>query len=303
MKIIISSHFDEFFMPPEATADLHLVKKEIQKSLQDKKTILNEWLKFQNRSKGKFIRAQLALASGELLNLPKNTVIKWSVACELIHTASLIHDDICDQDEKRRGLTTIWKKYGVPAAICLGDFIIAQAFQKLSEIETGWHQTILLNSLSLSMKKIIVGQVYDVGVDIKKISMKDYEQIAYEKTGPLLMTPLDGMFRCKELPESELNGLNKLMNSIGLAYQMINDYKNIKSRKTDISLNHLNFISILMKENNIKNNDNHFIRLSLTDAHDRIIKKLNEIDKFIHQVPIILQPIFICIANQMKETL
>jgi geranylgeranyl pyrophosphate synthase len=110
MKIIISSHFDEFFMPPEATADLHLVKKEIQKALQDKKTILNEWLKFQRRSKGKFIRAQLALASGELLNLPKNTVIKWSVACELIHTASLIHDDICDQDEKRRGLTTIWKK-------------------------------------------------------------------------------------------------------------------------------------------------------------------------------------------------
>ena len=303
MNITISSHFDEFFMPPEATADLHLVKKEIQKALQDKKTLLNEWLKFQNLSKGKFIRAQLALASGELLNLPKNTVIKWSVACELIHTASLIHDDICDQDEKRRGLTTIWKKYGVPAAICLGDFIIAQAFQKLSEIETGWHQTILLNSLSLSMKKIIVGQVSDVGVDIKKISMKDYEQIAYEKTGPLLMTPLDGMFRCKELPESELNGLNKLMNSIGLAYQMINDYKNIKSKKTDISLNHLNFISILMKENNIKNNDKHSIKLSLTDAHDRIIKKLNEIDKYIHQVPIILQPIFISITNQLKETL
>lgn len=220
MKIIISSHFDEFFMPPEATADLHLVKKEIQKSLQDKKIILNEWLKYQNRSKGKFIRAQLALASGELLNLPKNTVIKWSVACELIHTASLIHDDICDQDEKRRGLTTIWKKYGVPAAICLGDFIIAQAFQKLSEIETGWHQNILLNSLSLSMKQIIIGQVSDVGVDIKKISMKDYENIAYEKTGPLLMTPLDGMFRCKELSESELTGLNKLMYSIGLAYQI-----------------------------------------------------------------------------------
>ena len=50
MNIIISSHFDEFFMPPEATADLHLVKKEIQKALQDKKIILNEWLKFQNLS-------------------------------------------------------------------------------------------------------------------------------------------------------------------------------------------------------------------------------------------------------------
>ena len=153
------------------------------------------------------------------------------------------------------------------------------------------------------MKQIIIGQVSDVGVDIKKISMKDYENIAYEKTGPLLMTPLDGMFRCKELSESELTGLNKLMYSIGLAYQMINDYINIKSKKTDISLNHLNFISILMKEKNQKNNDKHSIELSLKDANDRIIKKLNEIDKFIHQVPIVLQPIFISIANQMKESL
>jgi geranylgeranyl diphosphate synthase type I len=117
------------------------------------------------------------------------------------------------------------------------------------------------------------------------------------------MTPLDGMFRCKELSESELTGLNKLMYSIGLAYQMINDYINIKSKKTDISLNHLNFISILMKEKNQKNNDKHSIELSLKDANDRIIKKLNEIDKFIHQVPIVLQPIFISIANQMKESL
>jgi len=58
-----------------------------------------------------------------------------------------------------------------------------------------------------------------------------------------------------------------------------------------------------MKENNQKNNDTQSIKLSLTDAHERIIKKLNEIDKYIHQVPIILQPIFISIANQMKETL
>ena len=71
-----------------------------------------------------------------------------------------------------------------------------------------------------------------------------------KKQDHYLMTPLDGMFRCKELPESELNGLNKLMNSIGLAYQMINDYKNIKSKKTDITLNHLNFISILINKCN-----------------------------------------------------
>ena len=193
-------------MPLEAKIDLPKVEVELKQSFITNNKLLNKWLSHQKKSKGKFIRAQLALAAGELLDLPKNTVIKWATACELMHTASLVHDDICDQDVKRRGDKTIWKKYGIPAAICTGDFLIAQAFNKISEIETGWHQTILLKSLSDSVKKIIDCQVLDVEVNVKKISLKEYEKIAYEKTGPLLMTPLDGMFRCKELTEAEIIG-------------------------------------------------------------------------------------------------
>lgn len=288
-------------MPPEAKIDLPKVEVELKQSFLTKNKLLNKWLSHQKKTKGKFIRAQLALAAGELLDLPKNTVIKWATACELMHTASLVHDDICDQDVKRRGDKTIWKKYGIPAAICTGDFLIAQAFNKISEIETGWHQTILLKSLSDSVKKIIDGQVRDVEVNVKKISLKEYEKIAYEKTGPLLMTPLDGMFRCKELTEAEITGLVNLMHIIGLVYQMINDLNNAKSDKTDITLKHMNFINIINNDKG-KSRQSNFIE-SIEQGKGMIIKKLSKIDRYIHQVPIILQPIFISITAQLKESL
>jgi len=288
-------------MPLEAKIDLPKVEVELKQSFLTNNKLLNKWLSHQKKTKGKFIRAQLALAAGELLDLPKNTVIKWATACELMHTASLVHDDICDQDVKRRGDKTIWKKYGIPAAICTGDFLIAQAFNKISEIETGWHQTILLKSLSDSVKKIIDGQIRDVEVNIKKISLKEYEKIAYEKTGPLLMTPLDGMFRCKELTEAEITGLVNLMHIIGLVYQMINDLNNAMSDKTDITLKHMNFINIINngKGKSRKSNFND----SIEQGKEVIIKKLSKIDRYIHQVPIILQPIFISISAQLKESL
>lgn len=288
-------------MPLEAKIDLPKVEVELKQSFLTNNKLLNKWLSHQKKSKGKFIRAQLALAAGELLDLPKNTVIKWATACELMHTASLVHDDICDQDEKRRGDKTIWKKYGIPAAICTGDFLIAQAFNKISEIETGWHQTILLKSLSDSVKKIIDGQIRDVEVNIKKISLKEYEKIAYEKTGPLLMTPLDGMFRCKELTEAEITGLVNLMHIIGLVYQMINDLNNAMSDKTDITLKHMNFINIINNDKGKSRKSN--FNDSIEQGKEMIIKKLSKIDRYIHQVPIILQPIFISISAQLKESL
>jgi len=288
-------------MPLEAKIDLPKVEVELKQSFLTNNKLLNKWLSHQKKTKGKFIRAQLALAAGELLDLPKNTVIKWATACELMHTASLVHDDICDQDVKRRGDKTIWKKYGIPAAICTGNFLIAQEFNKISEIETGWHQTILLKSLSDSVKKIIDGQIRDVEVNVKKISLKEYEKIAYEKTGPLLMTPLDGMFRCKELTEAEITGLVNLMHIIGLVYQMINDLNNAMSDKTDITLKHMNFINIINNDKGKSRKSN--FNDSIEQGKEMIIKKLSKIDRYIHQVPIILQPIFISISAQLKESL
>jgi geranylgeranyl diphosphate synthase type I len=113
--------------------------------------------------------------------------------------------------------------------------------------------------------------------------------------------PLEGMFRCKEISENEIKGLKKLINVMGLVYQMINDYQNILKSKTDIKLNHMNFVNIITKaKNKDQKKMSHEIMM---EAKKMINKKLQMIEKYIHNIPIIVQPIFMNIAKSMKEGL
>ena len=226
MKLSQIGH-SEFFMPPEADEFLQQVKHEFASSLAVDDNFLSQWLKHHGESEGKWIRARLALASGALLGLSNQTYIKWAVVCELIHSASLLHDDVCDNDSLRRGRLTVWKEFGIPAAICSGDFLIAESFRKLTEIEQGWHQTILLKLLSCSVKDIIFGQSVDVSVDSKRTSWPEYQQIAVNKTAPLILLPIMGMFKCKEYAGYECEALSEIANEFGLAYQWLNDIENL----------------------------------------------------------------------------
>ena len=87
------------------------------------------------KNPGKCFRAQLALSSG--LSLGLNTVdnLHWAAACELLHNASLIHDDISDASTHRRGQESIHQHFGPDMALCLGDWMVAKAFE-LGALET-----------------------------------------------------------------------------------------------------------------------------------------------------------------------
>lgn len=238
----------KYHMPPEADEFLHVVKQEFAKSFDVKESFISDWLKHHNESKGKWIRARLALASGGLLGLSSQTYIKWAVVCELIHSASLLHDDICDEDSMRRGKKSLWKEFGIPAAICTGDYLIAESFRKLTEIEQGWHQNILLKLLSCSVKEIIFGQSLDVSLDHRTLDKDQCRKIAIEKTAPLIALPMMGMFRCRELSEDECLALKEISNEFGLAYQYLNDIENItgceQEASSDFLKGHPNFMII-----------------------------------------------------------
>ena len=78
---------------------------------------------------GKSFRAQLALCSGLALGLDEYNNLHWAAACELLHNASLIHDDISDASTYRRGQKSINEQFGSDMALCLGDWMIAKAFE------------------------------------------------------------------------------------------------------------------------------------------------------------------------------
>ena len=239
-------------MPPEADEFLHVVKKEFAKSFDVREPFISKWLKHHNDSRGKWVRARLALVSGGLLGLSSQTYIKWAVVCELIHSASLLHDDVCDEDPMRRGKKSLWKEFGISAAICTGDYLIAESFNKLTEIEKGWHQNILLKLLSCSVKEIIFGQSLDVSADHLSLNREQYRKIAIEKTAPFIALPIMGMFHCKELTEDECLALKEISNELGFAYQYLNDVENIigteQEAASDFFKGHPNFMVIRILE-------------------------------------------------------
>ena len=299
---MLFGNFNEFFMPPEAEEHLGDVKNTFNKSITSEKGYLGLWLSHHAKSEGKWIRAKLALASGELLQVPTDTTVKWASSCELIHAASLIHDDICDDDEKRRGELSLYKKFGTSAALCSGDFLIIEAYRLISDIEVGWHQTILTKTLSESVQEIIRGQIGDTEASLEEITIEEYERIAYEKTGPLLCLPMMGMFNCREISDDQVSGLKKLMSVIGLSYQMINDYHNMSTDKTDLARKHLNFINIINR-NNLQNLGSYELSKILSKAKFLIYKKLQEVDELVHQVPVIIQPIFKSLTEDLRRKL
>ena len=83
---------------------------------------------------GKRLRARLVAAAGEALNAPLDGITAWAAAVELMHNATLIHDDIQDNDRMRRGQPTTWAKYGVGQAINVGDFGLMLPFMLAAEM-------------------------------------------------------------------------------------------------------------------------------------------------------------------------
>jgi len=81
------------------------------------------------KNPGKSFRAQLALSSGFALGLNTLDNLHWAAACELLHNASLIHDDISDASIQRRGQESIHQHFGSDMALCLGDWMVAKAFE------------------------------------------------------------------------------------------------------------------------------------------------------------------------------
>ena len=305
-------------MPPEADEFLHVVKKEFAKSFDVKEPFISKWLKHHNDSKGKWMRARLALVSGGLLGLSSQTYIKWAVVCELIHSASLLHDDVCDEDPMRRGKKSLWKEFGISAAICTGDYLIAESFNKLTEIEKGWHQNILLKLLSCSVKEIIFGQSLDVSADHLSLNREQYRKIAIEKTAPFIALPIMGMFHCKELTEDECLALKEISNELGFAYQYLNDVENIigteQEAASDFFKGHPNFMVIrILEKLSIKEKKNiinkpeklhDFItRSNFIESKDEIVCILNNAMKNTHRLPKIIQPVIQSLKDEIIKRL
>ena len=279
---------------------------------------LSEAAFFHFKTPGKMLRAKMAIQSASLAEIDISISLLWAGAVEVLHNASLIHDDICDEDSMRRGKKSLWKEFGIPAALCTGDYLIAESFSKLTEIEKGWHQNILLKLLSCSVKEIIFGQSLDVSMDHLSLNREQYRKIAIEKTAPFIALPIMGMFHCKELTEDECLAVKEISNELGFAYQYLNDVENIigaeQEAASDFFKGHPNFMVIRILEKLSINEKKTIInkpeklhdfitRSNFIESKDEIVCILKNAMKNTHRLPKIIQPVIQSLKDEIIKRL
>ena len=176
------------------------------------------------QSGGKRIRPLLTLYSGMCFAPLNPPMIQAAVAAELIHMASLIHDDVIDKSATRRGKATVNSLYGDHAAILTGDYLFAEAFNILSTHQLLASMTYLVEAIQ-AMCAGEVNQAHDQFSSA--ISLNQYFQRITNKTGKLLSACCQSGAILAGATSDELNQMREYGLNIGYAYQITDDILDI----------------------------------------------------------------------------
>lgn len=194
-----------------------------QREMPDSQSGLAAAASYHFKNPGKSFRAQLALSSGTALGLNDTDNLHWAAACELLHNASLIHDDISDASTHRRGQESIHEHFGSDMALCLGDWMVAKAFELAARNRNYGGRLVAL--LAQAMQETCSGQISDIS-QRQCAELNEWQRIAKGKTAPLLIAPIKGAAIAAGLDEN-LDSLEQLVGLCGLAYQGRNDIDDI----------------------------------------------------------------------------
>ncbi len=188
---------------------------------------------------GKKIRPSLVVLTSEAVGGTAEEALKTAAAVELIHTFSLIHDDIMDKDDMRRGEPSVHVLYGEPMAILAGDTLFAKAFEIVLETHIdGVSYERVVNALKTvvdSCINICEGQASDMCFEGNfEVSEDEYMNMIYKKTGALISAATrSGAIIGGGSPE-QVETLTEYGRLIGLAFQIQDDYLDVVSNEKNL---------------------------------------------------------------------
>ncbi|PJF38884.1 MAG: hypothetical protein CUN55_15990, partial [Phototrophicales bacterium] len=196
----------------------------------------------QQSNPGKQIRPLLALLSCGASGGDPQSAWPMAAAIEMLHNFSLIHDDVMDISEKRRGREAVWKIWGTNQAINVGDGAYGLSFQLLADAENAEPQTIVYAQRILSKACVdtVYGQMLDISFeDRDDVTSAEYIQMVGLKTGPLLGAALAGGALFAQRPYEEALALAEIGREVGVIFQMQDDILGIwgQTAKTGKSAN------------------------------------------------------------------
>jgi geranylgeranyl pyrophosphate synthase len=208
-------------------------------------------------SGGQRVRARLALHAGSCLSLTAKDAMTLAAACELLHNASLVHDDIHDRDTHRRGQPSVWYKFGDEIAICAGDLMLSASYLCLSQ----FGRVAKLPELFALMHARVASAVRGQCVDLKRprrsvLSIDEYKKIAVAKSGALLSLPTElALLAAGHSPA--LVQARQAAESFAIGYQIYDDLQDVekdaarnlqKNEKSNSNTSACNIVLILQAD-------------------------------------------------------
>lgn len=170
-------------------------------------------------SGGKRIRPAVALLTGGMLGADPDRLVTLGAAIELLHTATLVHDDLIDGALLRRGIATLNSKWSPAATVLTGDFIFARAAKLAAETDS----VAVMQLFAETLATIVNGEITQMFTSRGKVSREEYDQRIYAKTASMFELATAAAALLSPVRPEIVESVRRFGNEIGMAFQIVDD--------------------------------------------------------------------------------
>ncbi len=207
---------------------------------------LSQAIRYHLNTGGGRIRASVALECAAALALDLESTVVAAAVPELLHNASLIHDDMQDGDTERRGCAALWVEFDRDTALCAGDQMLSAAYGALASFPDPGKLAALLKRVHLRVAEVTSGQTRDLKVaSLGHCDFATYESIAAAKSGPLLGLGIELVLIAAGY-DQQTGIAARAARDFAVAYQIIDDIADQEHDRADgVRPRRLNAINLL----------------------------------------------------------
>lgn len=200
--------------------ELQMLDRRINESLSSSNKLMNQVVDGHLKSKGKLIRPILVILSAKLFGSVNDHVISSAAAVEMLHNASLIHDDVVDDTKTRRSRPTINSLWDNHIAVLVGDFFVSSALQQA--ISTG--DIRIVNALATLGRLLSIGEIDQIyNARFHKLDEKAYFEIISRKTASLFVSCIKMGAYSVGVDDQRLQSMCRFAELLGLCFQIKDD--------------------------------------------------------------------------------
>lgn len=212
-------------------SDLNVIEKELEETIQAQSPLLHQASLHLLKAGGKRIRPVFVLLAGKFGDYDINVIKNVAVTLELIHTASLVHDDVIDDAELRRGLPTIKAKWDNRIAMYTGDFIFARSIELMTKINNPLAHKILSNT----MVELCLGEIEQIKDKYRyDQNLRDYLRRIRRKTALLIAASCQLGAVATNVDEKIHKKLYQFGYYVGMSFQITDDVLDFTSTEVEL---------------------------------------------------------------------